>query len=267
MRRGHYIVVRYIADLARNEPRNVGVMVWDDAQYRLRIDEDAVSRVVRDHPHLERDALRHIESSVLRQLTPSGEFDPQQIREQLTAQRGYPILFTEPRLTTLEGTPAEALDVSLDRLVRRIVHPRRRGGGGGGGAIQELTRRLFPLVKRTLIHRNYAFPTSRSGLPQAVDFFANSRTNLALDTVRLAVRDADTIRDRSGAEAFKVFDILECNHHVQQFLVYCDFLPDEEYHEANERARRILESVGATVVTDVEDTARTFESQFELTAR
>jgi hypothetical protein len=95
-----------------------------------------------------------------------------------------------------------------------------------------------------------------------VHFFANSGANVALDAVSLAVKDAETIRLRADAEAYKVVDILEENE--IRFLVYCEFHRDPELHQVNERARRILESAGAEVMIDIDDVVDQINSRIAL---
>lgn len=69
-----YAVIRYIPDPARNEALNVGIVAWSEASCRLRIDDEAVARVVRENPHLEREALLYLEASLRDQLSTDDPF-------------------------------------------------------------------------------------------------------------------------------------------------------------------------------------------------
>jgi membrane protease YdiL (CAAX protease family) len=53
MREGHYVVIRVVPDLARNEALNVGIILWDPTGFRLGFDGEAISRVIRENPQLE----------------------------------------------------------------------------------------------------------------------------------------------------------------------------------------------------------------------
>lgn len=75
-----------------------------------------------------------------------------------------------------------------------------------------------------------------------------------LDLLRgLAVSRADEIRQRADAEAFKVYDVLTADTVVKDYVVLCGFAQDKQLAETNEHARRVMETQGATVVTDVDD--------------
>ncbi len=256
MRRAEYVVIRYIADPGRNEPLNVGIVVWDDRGYRLRVDREAVARVIRDHPHLERDALLYLEPALHQQLPKDASFSARSMDEWLDQQKGFPVLFSDARLTTVDPLQPDGLDQALDRLIDRVVRPRRRTGGYTGSPYRDFARRLRPLIYRRLIYQDYVLQSQRTGLPWAVDFFANSGKNLVLDTLALATHKADQIRQRAAAEAFKLDDIGIGGSVVPRCYVFCSFLPDEELSEANDGARRILEAVGATVVTDLDETVK-----------
>ncbi len=251
MRPAHYAVIRYIADPARNEALNVGIIVWDEESYRLRIDADAASRIVRDHPFLERDALLSLEPHLSNRLETALEHAPtpdKAIRDVIERQRGYPLSLTEPRLTTILTDTPDGLDQTLGRLVQRLVMPKRRGGGGGLNPVAEVERHLRPFIRHHLVHQNWAFPASRSGVPRSADFFANSGANLAVDALGLAISSADEIRKRADAEAFKVEDVISANQ--VHYITYCHVADRPELEEAYSRAFKILRSAGAEVVTE-----------------
>jgi hypothetical protein len=176
------------------------------------------------------------------------------IARYLASQRGYPVVFTEPRYTTIGLEGAEGLQATVERLVDRIVRPKRRGGGGGGRPVDALARQLRPWLQRRVIARRHVFTRSRSGVPRSVDFFANSTANVALDALNLAIQRADEIRLRCDAEAFKVEDIKGSNE-LREYVVFCEFHQEPEFADVNLVARRVLESAGATVEESVEAAA------------
>jgi hypothetical protein len=257
MKPAHYAVIRYIADPARGEALNVGIVAWEGEQYQLRIDGAAVRRVIRDHPYLHREALSYLDSHLRERLDAAMERArgaDEAVPELIRAQKGFPIVLTEPRMTTLHGDTAEALDQALERLVKRIVTPRRRGGGGWN-VTSVIERELKPLLEAHLVHPQWLFRETRSGIAQTVSFYANSTANVALDAVSLAVSDADAIRLRGAAEAFKAEDILAANAGVR-FVAYCALAERPEFRESQQVALRMIESVGAEVVTDGAEAAK-----------
>jgi hypothetical protein len=253
VRTASYAVIRYIADPARNEPLNVGILVWDAAGYELRLDEAAAARVIRDHPFLPSDALRALQPSIDEQLQQADPFSPDAIGRLLANQRGHPVNWSDARITSIDEAKNETLATAADRLVVRLVHPRRRGGGGGLRPVELFERHLAVLVKAGAISRGHVFPQSKTGIHRSVDFFANHGANVALDAVKLAYQKADDVLLRADAQANKVQDILAGNDVT--YLVYVELSNDPKMGETNDAARRIVESAGALVSSDFEATA------------
>ena len=148
MKSGHYIVVRFNPDPARNEIRNVGILVWDQAEYRLHINHEAIHKVVRENPHLHATALDWIEESLCSALE-SRKFDPSlaQVSTLIEEMRQFQLDFTEPLFTAIE------LDLAgtLRGLVRRIVKPRTRLIKKAVDPVIALTKRLQPLILDKLV--------------------------------------------------------------------------------------------------------------------
>jgi hypothetical protein len=257
MRSAHYSVIRYIPDPARNEALNVGILLWDGADSRLRIDAEAVQRVIRENPRLATHGLDVLET-MLRDALALGTFDEKRLLKSLDAHTGFPVSFTEPRFTMLPDDQPAPLDVNLERLIKRVVRPRRRTGGGGVTAAQFLERQLRPLIQRNAVDQNHVFQASKTGVARRVHFFANSGTNPALDTLRLDLQKAAAIMERADAEAFKVEDVLAMNR--IEFMVYCDFSSSPYLRDATQSARRIITSAGAKVITDLVSAAQTIEA-------
>jgi hypothetical protein len=255
MRPAQYAVIRYIADPARGEALNVGILAWVGEQYRLRVDEAATRRVIRDNPFLHSDALAYLGPHVRDRLEAAMErahSADQAVSEVIGAQKGFPILLTEPRSTTLRHETAGALDEVLDRLVKRLVTPRRRGGGGRSPAAA-IEKKLQPLIAQNLVRARWPFRETRSGVVHTVSFFANSGANVALDAISLVVSDGDEIRQRGAAEAYKAEDILLANK--VRFLTYCALTDRPEFREPQNEAIRMLEAVGAEVIHDPAEAA------------
>ena len=250
MTEAHYSVVKYVPDPARNEALNLGILAWTGSVFRLDIDDQAVARVVRENPHLERDALLYLEPLLLEQLSPAESLTIK-IHKLISQQKGFPVVFGEPRLTQVGDGGIEA---TMERLLDRIVRPKRRTGGGAANPAELLAKHLRPLLQSGIVQRHHSVSKSISGVPRTVDFFANSTVNVAVDVVRLAVSQADEIRKRADAEAFKVWDVLGRNQHLT-FMAFCSFSPHSALTETNQRARKVIEAAGANVITVVEEAA------------
>ena len=263
MKPGHFSVIRYNPDPGRNEELNIGIVVWDEGNYRLAIDEAAVARVVRENPRLASDALRYLQPVLDHEFAMLGPAVAEQLPLYIQEQRGFPLAFTEPLFTGLDADRSEALDITLNELLDRIVRPRRRGGGARVNPKRDLAKRLEPWLAQQILRPNHFFNATRSGELRAVDFFANSGANIALDTVALAVKDADTILFRADAEAGKIYDICGSNEGLE-IIVYCAVPTDEGLADVSARAQKIIGSTGATVSVDLEATVEMVESRLHL---
>ena len=248
-----YAVIRYVPDPGRGESLNIGILLWEErsAEYRLRVDQEAIARVIRENPKLERDSLLYVEPMLREQLSSAVVPATSRIKGILEDIGGFPLDISESRFTTV-GPDESGLDDTLNRLIDRVVHPKRRSGGGPN-PLQAMDRRLAPLIRTDKVARNHFFAQTKSGVPRAADFFANSGANIALDVVRLALQKADNIKMRADAEALKVLDVLGAESQVNDYLVYCDFSEAEEFQETNDVARRVIAAQGARVISDPQE--------------
>lgn len=248
----HYSLVRYTPDAARGEQLNIGILAWTDHRLAFDLDSAAVDRVIRENPHLATDALAGLRDQLRSELAVDQGDASAAAQAWLSFQHGFPVTATEPRHTTVTDDSQAALVETVDRLVTRIVRPRRRSGGGAGPG-HALEQRLRPLIRSNRILRDHTFRASRSGVARRVDYFANSTANVALDVVSLAVKSADEILRRADAEAFKVEDILAKND--LKIVVYCAVSADDAVREPTATATKIIESVGAVALTSAEEAA------------
>ena len=249
-----YSLIQYIPDPARSEALNVGIIVWSGVGYALRIDELAVARVVRENPQLERDALLYLGPFLEKQLLRSDtKGDPTaRLLDYIHEHGGYPVRVSEPRFAAARDETPESIADLLDQLITRIVRPRRRAHGGSAQPVQILERELRPWLRAGSVQRSYFIQESRSGVGRHVDFFVNSKRNLALDVLKLSLQRADQIRMRADAEAFKIWDLLDSSQ-VKEYAVYCDFPLQDALAEARNGASAVIESAGGRVVSDFEE--------------
>src|SRR5690349_4309458 len=101
MKPASYSVLKYIADPVRAEALNIGIVVWAEDQVSVRVDDSAVDRVVRDHPHLARDALLYVEPLVRHRISEAGGPAQGGVQRCIDDQSGLPLLWTEPRFTSV----------------------------------------------------------------------------------------------------------------------------------------------------------------------
>jgi hypothetical protein len=245
-----YVVVRYIADPARNEPLNIGILAWVGQHHVLEIDDDAVARVIRDHPRLHRDALLSIRSVVEREFGLEENPPGPEIAERVSQQRGFPVLLTEPRFTTAQDETRAALLSTVVRLLDRVVRPRRRHGGVPMNIRRALEARLAPWVTGGQIEQHHVFDATRSGVVRRVDYYLNSGTNIAVDTLILDLVRSDEILLRADAEANKVRDVAERND--TKFLVVASVSDEADVADATHQARQILTAESAELITSVD---------------
>jgi hypothetical protein len=256
MSNAHYSVLRYVPDPGRGESLNIGILLWEEGTdaYRLSVDEKAVERVIRENPRLERDALLYVEPMLLEQLSSAISPVTARIKNLMDKQVAFPLDMSEPRFTTI--APDEGgLDQTLDRLIGRVVRPKRRSGPRHANPMEAMDRALSPLISAEAVSRNHFFGATKTGVLRSADFFANSGANVALDVVRLALKESDRIRERADAEAFKVYDVLQADSSINDYVVYCDFADSPESAEINENARLVIEDQGAHVLTDLDEAA------------
>ncbi len=290
MKLARYILVRYAADLARGEALNVGIIVWDESGYRMRVDNDAVARVLWENPHLKTDALSYLEPFLRAKFDDIELMDEASVQRILDNQRIYPLVLSEPRYTTVSDSSNDktsALDATLDRLISAIVHPRKpllntnaimdayriknpRSFSSEEISAIESTRDkieqiVVRLVGKDIVKHNYSLATSKSGRLRTVDFYANHSANLALDVVRLSYKQKGKILEKADAEAYKVVDIMAL--HKLHYIVYCDFSRDEAFRSVNNDARQVIESAGAEVVQSVAEAYEVISSAVTLQLR
>jgi DUF3037 family protein len=259
MSEAHYSVIRYMPDPGRGENLNIGILLWeeDSAEYRLSFDQKAIDRVVKENPHLERDSLLYIEPMLHERLASAVAPATARIKAILDHQ-GFPLNFTEPRFTTVLEDD-DGLDDTLDRLVKRVVRPRRRYSPSKR-PVEEMERKVKPLIQSRKVSRDYVLPGTKTGVRRSADFFANSGANVALDVVKLALKEADRIRERADAEAFKVADVLNGDTDVNKYFVYCQLHSAKEFADTNDDVRTIIEGQGARVLTDMDEAAEVLEN-------
>lgn len=251
-----YSVIRYMPDPGRGECLNIGILLWEEgsADWRISVNQDAVDRVIRENPRLERDSLLYVEPMLKQQLSTAVAPATARIKSLLEHSSSFPLDFTKPRYTTAEADE-EGLDQTLQRLVSRVVVPQRRTSRGPN-LRAEMTKLLAPLIKGHKVAPNHFFTQTKTGVRRSTDFFANSGANVALDVLKMDLKKADQVRERADAEAFKVYDVLKGGSEVRKYVVLCQFGPDSQSAETKDDARTVIAAQGAEVVSSPDEAKR-----------
>jgi len=250
VRSARYVVVRYTPDPGRNEQLNIGVIVWDERSREWALDGSAIERVVRENPALARDALHYLSPAIEDALRGVDVPSETALTKQLVSIVGPSVSISEARHTSVGDAPDDSLASTLERLLNRIVTPRRRSYSHGFDPVEAVAKNLRPLLRQRAVSQNHVFRKSQTGVRRTVDFFVNSGSNVALDALKLDLKRADEIRLRADAEAYKVFDVVSAN--PVKYFVYCEMSDDSDLSEANSSATKILKSAGSEVLFKAE---------------
>ncbi|MGC4107027.1 MAG: hypothetical protein QM753_11875 [Thermomicrobiales bacterium] len=230
MKSARYSLIRYIPDLARNEPVNIGIAAWTDHELLIKLSKDGLDRAFHSAPDLSPGAFEGFEDYLCDRISRhwktnlSTHFE--EAESLLASCIDRPATVTPSLFVGIdESRPErEALELVCAELDARLIRPPRRySGRRSEGLVESMRRSLSPFLAAHKVHMDHEFKETRSGLPQTVDFFVNSGSDIALDV--LAVRSnagAESILLRSSAQAAKVIDIRgsQGKTQVSEFLVY-----------------------------------------------
>jgi hypothetical protein len=253
MSTGSYSVIRSIPDPIKGEVFNIGVVVWDNEQFRIEIDEKAARHAVNQSPFLARDAWAYFDEFLRDLLVRDGRFDQDALERLIEKPRSETLHLSKPAYVRF---PAEAggFDERVEELLRRLVM-RKTGGGSSASPVEDVKERLAPLIRSKAIQQNHRFPATRSTIPRMCHFFVNSGANVALDALRLDLSEAKNAYDRVDIEATKVADVISAGSAIR-FFVYCQTGDNEQSRSVVERADKVLSSVGAEVLFSADEAAQ-----------
>jgi hypothetical protein len=255
MRESAYSLIRYIGDTARNEPLNVGIVLWEPGAVRFRLDDAALQRVITHNPHLDRKALDYLEEFLDQQIDRV-EPDPDRfVQRCLEMFSDAPVVFGSPHMAMV-GDEEDAVDRTMKRLLLRLVHPPRRVDAHGADETRGsyFRRRFRPLIERRIVRPDVTLLHTASNIAREVNFYANTGRNVAFDIVNLDLADFRAARERVDAQAGKIHDLLGGDD-VGQYLIYFDVGRREHSEENRHLAISVLSAAGANVVTENPDVA------------
>ena len=205
-----YHILRYTADLVRDEWVNFGVLLYDPSNGTLRLrlieDQDEFARVRRMQPAANEDTLRgfreHLEdrfNTFLRQVNTEGhESSNARTSLQKLIDKWNDTLSNGIQLAPQKGVYAEDLDTELDRLYAEHVAPPRtaaRVGAPGSraamrGYCSQVWRqaRLWTHIERAVRVNPYTF----AGDPMRIDYsYRHNGTRGFVQTLSVSRSPAD----------------------------------------------------------------------------
>ncbi len=250
-----YAVIRFVPDLARHEVFNLGLVAWNTRDWVLRLDDEASKRIIRQNPHLASSIFSHLETELREKLASIDKIEPQTILDTVRSLGLPQMTVGDPLFFAVPSASYKDLSTRVDDLVKRIITPRKIGGGSSEVLpVAELQAAFNKWIKEKRIQKAY-FVQGHTGVRRTVDFYINGGSNIALDGLKLNVKNADEIIGRADREANKVRDVLGTDH-VSRFIVYCRISEDKDLEQASTDARSIILDSGAAVVTVLDDAVR-----------
>lgn len=256
MTAGKYSLIRCMPDPIRGEVFNVGVVAWDDEQFRITIDEQAAKRAVNQGRSLASDAWLQFEESIRSQLIESDKLNLGNLERLANLPPVDRLIVSKPVYVKF-GDEDDSFAERVDAIVARMVRP-RSFGGKSGSPVEDVKRHIQPMLKSGRVHTSWQFARSRTGKKRFADFYLNSGADIALDAVRADYeREAEASR-AVDAEAFKVDDIKRAEDSVR-YVVYLRCQYDGSRDDFNEESIAILRNAGAEVVRSVDDAVKVFE--------
>lgn len=247
-----YSVVRFVPDPVRDEPRNVGILLWTEADFTIRLDTRALRRAEAESPTTASAGLADLSSFIESLVAPDGTFIESLLLRVVAGGSTTPITFSTPRSAVVGSTVGQTLPELIEFLIGRLVRPpRQRRSRGSGRPRAALANRVRPLIRNRMVELDHQLERSKSGVQRTVDFFVATGSGFALDVLNLAVADDTEVLKRADAAAFKIEDILAELPSLDVAVCCFDGSPHRP-RAATENAARVLGSAGALVLDEVD---------------
>jgi hypothetical protein len=253
MSQGHYSVIRCIPDPARGELFNLGVAVWSAGRFNVQVDSDAAARAARENPSLAVDAFSHLERAIYTRLLELDPINTTKFKRLRKNHRGTTFLYGEPQFVNVPAEGIDPLAVVLDRLMARMVKARRAQAREAEpmNPVEELAGRILGLITFHKVIRRHHLDGGKTRTERQVDFFVPSKTaGVAVDVLRLDVKEEEAAMRRADAEAFKIYDVMDSSQ-VGRFYVLPFGEQAEDEHELVESPiHRAIRSVRGEILRD-----------------
>jgi len=235
-----YSIVRYIADRARNEPINIGLILRYENQYFFDFSKESVERATTIDPNADESSLESIDEIIDGILSnPIYFWDDQEndsveifpededFLGSLARESSNKILFSEPRSIIIESE--ESVDNAISMLLTRLVSPlkeRPRFAPKESKARKTFRQELNPWIKHGDVHVDMTL-YGKSGISREVDFFFENGSKNFVKKLDLNNRKESTIIQKAESQAYAVEDTRRIigDKTLNPYII-CDFSED-----------------------------------------
>lgn len=233
---GSYGVIRFIPDIARNEPINIGIVAWAGDDLVVSVPEHAVKRVIAVHPTYPPYGLEGLETHIRRQVQSVQQdvrANPLLAVDHFTRLIGLPLVLSPPMFLFIEEAGPSVRDQLqehvrqlIDRLVRTPHHPRKTAES----AKTRLAAYLKPMVDREWLIPDYELVGGKSSRTRKIAFFANHGSNVPLDVFEARSNlSREGLLDRADYYVAKIQDVIAASDQAHQKLNhYMLYLPADQ---------------------------------------
>jgi hypothetical protein len=241
---GQFSVIRYVADAARNEPVNVGVILQLGEDVEVKTHREAIRRAITSDPQADESALSpsRIEAFVS-QFIHQPQFavddvtgiirDIQPLDEDylmaLSAQNTGKLVFAEPQTIEVPSASKQEIERTINMLVSRLARPLR--ARSYFASVETPPRRAMRQAFRRwinsgLVKVDHELP-SRTGVPRTADFYFENGRSYLVKNVTLEYSRESQLLARAQSEAFEIEDVRKGNPNRQWApIVVCQFASD-----------------------------------------
>lgn len=241
----YYTIVKFIPDLMRNEPINIGLIIHCPQEGYIRTDfaDRKASIISRYNEDIEPKVVQHIINDLMQNFDNEsfilgdhkmGSFDDDKLLHQMSAAHSNQLQFTKPK-----GIITQDLDKEFDRLFEDLIFKEELVKKYK--AIEERTMKSnvrkrfdeFGLIKNNIVKENHV-EIDRFGDLIKIDFkYVNGKPNLikniSLDTISKDPMDHSKLwlKNYEEIKRASINEGIEKNIH----LIYC--LPLEDKNNMN----------------------------------
>lgn len=256
-----FSVIRFTADIARNEPVNIGLIGFYEGHMAVIIDDAAVRRVLSTNPDLPPEALvgiaEQIDSALkgetFRTLDDAARLISERVYFPLTTSSFMPFTLQ----TSLAEQARQDLETALVHLSVKLVKPKRRHSKRRGQSPREaVKRRLDPFIKQNQVAENFKVRGGKSGDERQLTFFANHGSDVGLEIVELPSEFSyETLKMRADALAFEADDILSSPDNIGSLVIYVPADRRSNLDDFSAMARERVKDLKNVTVYDFEGAA------------
>ena len=219
---GKFSVIRYLADAARNEPINVGVILQSGEDIRAVVLNQAIRRAISADPQADESALSRLEpylngiiSEPLTTIDPdSGRstsiqpFDNDYLPRLAGGAEGK-ITFSQPQYVELPSSRREHFDDALKMLAARLARPLRQRSVFApveSPPKKAMRQALRPWINAGIVEVDFDLP-GQSGMPRTMDFHFENGLHYGIKHLDLEYQRESQFFMKAQSQAFEFEDV------------------------------------------------------------